>query len=210
MAQDEPDANDQEKATLPASERGDATLDVGDTGASESANERYEKAGGLAKSDESDIPVPDPKASGASETPQMDGEDDADAPDDPNEDAVTQAQESFDPQIKPDFFSLDETALDRWITGFTKYLRAQGFVVNGPTAGQATNENEDMPVGISGEVSTRRLPSDEEHVVYESKYQWRREDAKESPITVIETSLLSPLAAKQNTMQTAYARRLEI
>lgn len=183
-------------------------MDVGETGASEGANDRYEKAGGLAMSDESDIPVPDPKASGESPDPQMDGEDDADAEEDPNEDAVTQAQEQFDPQVKPDFFSLDEKSLDRWITGFTRYMRQQGFTVNGPTAAEATQENADMPASISGEQSTRSLPNEGETTVYESKYQWRREDS--DPITVVETSLLSPLAAKQNAMQTAYARRLEI
>ena len=201
--------NDQEKATLPADERGDAELDVGETGASDAANERFEKAGGLAMSDESGIENQDPKADGESETPQLDGEDEADAPEDPNEEAETQSAEQFDPQIKPDFFSLDEKALNRWLTGFKKDLRQRGMIVNGPDDLEAQQDAGNMPASISGEGSTRSLPAGSEHVVYESKLQWRRQDGGD-PITVAETSLQSALEARRSMAQTAYVRRLEI
>lgn len=192
--------NDQEKATLPANERGGAKIEH------ESAD--IADDGGLVMSDESGIPERDPKADGESPDPQMDGEDEAGAPEDPNEDAVTSAQlvHSFD--VRPDFYAMDEPALDRFFRVYTAHKRQEGFTVRGPEVREFTRDASGavFPANVSGKQSTKREKSGEEVTIFEGFYEWQGKENTAHVVT-IRTPNLDRLGALRDAAQEAMHRR---
>jgi len=195
--------NDQEKATLPENERDGAELDV--------EPERLAGTGGLVMSDESDIPNQDPKAEGESPDPQMDGEDDGDVPEDPNEDAETSAQlvQAFD--IRPDFFAMDEESVNRWFRAFRRQKRQSGFVVRGPRVTEYAVDaaGAAFPAGISGKQSTKRVPQGETTPLYEGFIEWQGKD-EATPAVTIRCTNLDRLGALRDAAQEAMHRRLDV
>lgn len=194
-------ASEQEKATLPDVERGDNDLAIGDTGASSGAEKRYEEAGGLAKSDESNIPNQEPDED---EDDQMSGESDAEAHQDAG--AETESGSPKVADIRPDFFSMDEAGVKEWFDVNTRYLRDRGMTVNGPTQSEATQKAANAPVGVAAEQSTKRDAGD--ITIYETFYQWRKGNDT-VPLTVRATAL-DKLEAYRNAAQEAMVRRNEL
>lgn len=122
--------------------------------------------------------------------------------------AETEAQAEMMPDIQPNFATMDEAGIKKFMVVFTRWLRNRDAVVNGPTVTAVTVKNTSLTEQTrEGSTAPQANKEQETMTLYEGFFQWRYAGA-DMPVT-IRRAHVTAVEALRDTAQEAFVRRNE-